>query len=203
MIWKPWDVAEEMRRAGWSSTEARSIGVAICRAESSLDDQATGYNYKKDAAGNYVLDSNGQRIILSRDRGLFQINDKFHPACTDEMAYDPIQNIAYARKVYVDRSFTWNPWSTFTNGAYKQYLWAGQISVEVAQLMRVLERDLRSAQGDLTTCQTAQEVSALEIERLHDHLAVAQKAATDALNDMDAAKARFNSWLAESGAIFS
>lgn len=75
----------------------------------------------------------------SRDRGLFQINDHWHPGVSDEEAFDPIRNAKYAYKIS-NGGKSWQPWSAYKNGSYKKYLnsyragaWDVQ-SDEVAQL---------------------------------------------------------------------
>jgi malate synthase len=54
----------------------------------------------------------------STDRGLFQINDKWHQDLSDSDAYDPVKNAAYAFKMSSGRWFT--PWAAYNSGAYKQ-----------------------------------------------------------------------------------
>jgi len=46
----------------------------------------------------------------SRDRGIFQINDKYHPL-TDEQAFDYKQNIDYAYRMFKNDNYTFaNRW---------------------------------------------------------------------------------------------
>lgn len=58
----------------------------------------------------------------SRDRGLFQINDRWHPNVTDDCAYNALCNIKAARQIYKDWNHTWNAWSAYKNGSYKSSL---------------------------------------------------------------------------------
>jgi len=44
----------------------------------------------------------------SIDRGLWQINNKYHPAVSDAQADDPVLATKYARKLYNSRG--WAPW---------------------------------------------------------------------------------------------
>jgi len=55
--------------------------------ESSFNPKATNYNAKSD----------------STDRGLFQINDKYHPECNDECAFDIEKAFNYYIKIYKDQ----------------------------------------------------------------------------------------------------
>lgn len=57
----------------------------------------------------------------SVDRGLWQINDYWHPEVSDDCAYRPLCN---ARNAYrISNGFTdFTPWSTFNNGAYLNHI---------------------------------------------------------------------------------
>lgn len=55
------------------------------------------------------------------DRGLWQINDYWHPEVTEAQAFDPKRNAAVAFQIFID-SGDWTPWSTFENGMYKDHL---------------------------------------------------------------------------------
>ena len=59
--------------------------------------------------------------IGSGSRGLWQVYGKVHPQYNNDGTYDPLTN---ARAAYqISSSGTnFNPWSTYTNGAYKSYL---------------------------------------------------------------------------------
>lgn len=57
----------------------------------------------------------------SRDRGPWQINDKWHPEVGDSCAFDLACSAGAAYRISNQgKSFT--PWATFNNGAYKQHL---------------------------------------------------------------------------------
>lgn len=57
----------------------------------------------------------------STDRGLFQINDRWHPDLSDQDAYKARPNIAYAFKIsWGGTSFI--PWMAFTSGAYLKFV---------------------------------------------------------------------------------
>jgi len=57
----------------------------------------------------------------SRDRGLWQINDHWHPEVSDACAFDPACN---ARAAYViSNGWTdFSPWSTYVSGAYQRFM---------------------------------------------------------------------------------
>lgn len=64
----------------------------------------------------------------STDRGLFQINSKFHVDLADDEAFKPIPNAAYAYKISSGRHFT--PWAAYNSGAYLKYMplvWATRV----------------------------------------------------------------------------
>jgi murein DD-endopeptidase MepM/ murein hydrolase activator NlpD len=81
-----------------------STAVAVALAESGGNPAAVGVN------------GDG-----SRDRGLWQINSRWHPEVSDACAFDPSCN---ARAAYViSNGWTdFGPWTTYSSGAYRQYL---------------------------------------------------------------------------------
>ena len=81
------------------------VAAAIAMAESSGDPLAVGINRKP----------------RSRDRGLFQINSRWHPEVSDRCAFDVRCNAEEAYRIS-DGGRDWGAWSTWHNGAYKQYL---------------------------------------------------------------------------------
>lgn len=77
------------------------LAVAVARAESGLKANAINVN-------------NGG----SKDRGLYQWNDKYHPEITDEMAFDPEVATDLFLKAVKDGHLSW--WSASRAG-WKQY----------------------------------------------------------------------------------
>lgn len=75
--------------------------VAVALAESAGRTEATGYNPGPPA---------------SYDRGLWQINNYYHPTVTDSQAYDPV-GCAQAAYRISHGGVDWDPWTTFDNGA--------------------------------------------------------------------------------------
>lgn len=57
----------------------------------------------------------------TRDRGLWQINDYWHPEVSEQQAFDPVQNAKAAYDIS-SQGTDWDQWSTWENGAYKDYL---------------------------------------------------------------------------------
>lgn len=90
-------------QAGFTGNGLDTI-VAIAQAESGLNTLAQGRN------------TDG-----SLDRGILQINSRFHAEVSDSCAYDP--GCAFQQGFRISnggKSFT--PWSTYNNGAYLRYL---------------------------------------------------------------------------------
>ncbi len=61
----------------------------------------------------------------SIDRGLWQINNHWHPEVTDAEAHDPLASAQAAYRIS-SGGRDWTPWSTFNSGAYRNHLVAAQ-----------------------------------------------------------------------------
>ncbi len=81
-----------------------SIIVAIAQAESGLNTNAKNVN------------TDG-----SIDRGIVQINNKWHPEVSDACAYDPACAFQSAYKIS-SKGTNFSPWATYTSGKYTQYM---------------------------------------------------------------------------------
>ncbi|MFE9655919.1 RICIN domain-containing protein [Micromonospora sp. NPDC006431] len=79
------------------------VAVAVAMAESSCNPSATGQNPG------------------SIDRGLWQINNYWHPEVSDACAYQ-VQCNANAAWNISNHGSNWTPWSTYNNGAWRNYL---------------------------------------------------------------------------------
>ncbi|MEV4313489.1 FG-GAP-like repeat-containing protein [Actinocrispum sp. NPDC049592] len=90
------------RNAGFTG-EDFVTAVAVAMAESRCDPAARGSNPG------------------SVDRGLWQINDKYHPEVSDACAYNAQCNANAAYRIS-DRGTDWTQWSTYENETYKQFL---------------------------------------------------------------------------------
>lgn len=92
------------QQAGFTGQSLQDI-VAIAMAES----------------GGNTLASNTVGNSAGTDRGVLQINSFFHPDVTDACAYDPACSFRSAFNIS-NQGTNFNPWVTFTSGAYKKFL---------------------------------------------------------------------------------
>jgi len=72
------------------------LAIRVARCESNLNPNAININ--KDG---------------SKDRGLYQINSKWHPEVSDEEAFDPVFSIKFFCKAYKEGHLDW--WNTTKN----------------------------------------------------------------------------------------
>lgn len=91
--------------------------VAIAWAESGLRTNAVGHNGPTPGCPNG-----------SRDRGLWQINDCYHPQVSDAQAFDALGN-AQAMFEISQGGRAWNAWVTYTEGFYRDYQHVAEIAV--------------------------------------------------------------------------
>jgi len=90
------------RNAGFTG-EDFVTAVAVAMAESRCDPLARGSNPG------------------SIDRGLWQINDRYHPEVSDACAYNAQCNANAAYRIS-DGGTDWTPWSTYQSRSYRQFL---------------------------------------------------------------------------------
>lgn len=102
---KPREIAKLAYDAGWTDAKKLVVAIAIALAESNGYEHRWHDNTDKD--GN----------VVSRDRGLWMINDKAHPNISDERAYNAWEATKVARGLYGIHGF--EPWSSYGNGQYK------------------------------------------------------------------------------------
>ncbi|MDT7782534.1 MAG: hypothetical protein QOF58_953 [Pseudonocardiales bacterium] len=93
------------RTAGFTG-ERLVVAVAVGMAESRCDPSA-----------RYVNSDSHNSV----DRGLWQINDYWHPEVSDSCAYNAACNAREAYKIS-DQGSDWSPWSTYKSGRYKQFV---------------------------------------------------------------------------------
>jgi hypothetical protein len=93
--------------------ENAAIAGAIGMAESGGDPQNIGYNPGPPA---------------SRDRGLWQINDYYHPDVSDQCAFDPTCN-AHAMYTISSGGTNWTPWATYNNGLHLPFMAAAEAAL--------------------------------------------------------------------------
>jgi len=97
------------QQAGFSGSGLNTI-VAIAQAESGLNTLAQGHN------------TDG-----SLDRGILQINSRWHSEVSDGCAYDPLCAFQQGFRIS-NRGTSFTPWSTYTSGAYLRYLTSASTS---------------------------------------------------------------------------
>ena len=95
-------VAGYWKRGGGSSSSCPTA-VAVAWAESHGNPRARGNN-----PGSY-------------DRGLWQINSKWHPDVSDSCAYDAACNAKNAVRISSGGS-RWSPWATYNHGKHNKYM---------------------------------------------------------------------------------
>lgn len=110
-----------------------ATAVAVAMAESGGNTTARAYNYRdrmgvKRASSTPPAPGTYQVGSLSVDRGLWQLNSRWHPEVSDTMADDPV--IATREAFRISAGFTsWRPWATYNNGAYRRWLTAAEAAV--------------------------------------------------------------------------
>ena len=57
----------------------------------------------------------------SRDRGVWQINSKWHSEVSDAQAFNPATCAQQAARISSNGT-NWTPWTTYNNGAYNQFM---------------------------------------------------------------------------------
>jgi hypothetical protein len=91
--------------------------VALMTAESQRYPGAWHHNIKE------TLNQDGEVVattIDSTDRGLFQVNNKWHDDLSDEDAYKALPNARYASHLS-NRGDHFAAWAAYTSGAYLRY----------------------------------------------------------------------------------
>ena len=96
-------VASYWKSAGGSSSTCQTA-VAVANPESNFDCSATYTN-----TGGSI------------DRGLWQINDYWHPEISDSCAFDCQCNANGAYSISSGGK-DWTPWATYNSGAYEKYM---------------------------------------------------------------------------------
>lgn len=86
------------------------IACAVCSAESGRRYWAHGHNPPTPGCSGGSI-----------DRGLWQINDCYHPRVSDRCSYEPQCN-ASAMWDISSHGRNWHPWSSYNAGTYKRFL---------------------------------------------------------------------------------
>jgi hypothetical protein len=131
------DLAKIIDDAGFPAGVPQAKAIAIVCAESGRQTNVVYVN--SDA-------------FSSRDRGLWQINDHWHPEITDDEAFDPIASTAAALSISKGGT-DFSPWSTYENGAYGGHLEAARVALDALSRIKKLQATLDTA----TSAETADE----------------------------------------------
>jgi hypothetical protein len=86
------------------------VAIAVGLAESGCNPSAVNYNGPTSGCPNG-----------STDRGLWQINNCYHPEVSDACAYQAQCNADAAWNIS-SQGTNWSPWSTYNSGAWKSYV---------------------------------------------------------------------------------
>jgi hypothetical protein len=98
----PRELAHWCYKAGWKDTHNLMTAVCICLAESQGFEKATNENRTDDGR------------VLSVDRGVFQINNKAHPWCSDAQAFDAEGCCRAGYRVWKNRGGSFNAWAAYS-----------------------------------------------------------------------------------------
>jgi len=82
-----------------------NTAVAVAHAESGFDPEQKNLN-------------DGHSL----DRGVFQINQKYHSEVSNLCAFDAKCNIDAANRIFKANGSSFNQWSAYNNGSYLQFL---------------------------------------------------------------------------------
>jgi len=115
------DEATRYATAAGFQGDALAIVVAIAQAESGLRPLVIADNLTSGEASVRYRGDPPPEGVSSSDRGILQINDRWHPEVTDDEAFDPAA--AFVAGYAVSHSGSdFTPWSTYKNGAYQRFL---------------------------------------------------------------------------------
>lgn len=151
-------VAGYWRSNGGSSSTCQ-LAVAVAQAESGFNCLASN------TQGNYPNDST--------DRGLWQINDYWHPDVSNSCAYDCACNAKETVRISRGGS-DWTPWAAYNSGAHNQYMSAaaghcaaafrGDLNATIEMTKRAQADDCASVVGG--TCMPTSSCSTSTIPNL-------------------------------------
>lgn len=119
-ILAPLDLQAVLRAAGFRYGDGLDIAYAVICAESGKDAGVTGpiVSYNPLSIGN----PDG-----SIDRGLCQLNSKYHPEVSDDQAYTPISACIAMRRIYAESGKSFGQWVGYTSGAFRRYMTEAQL----------------------------------------------------------------------------
>lgn len=132
------DVAKLLDDANFPSGEPLARGVAVVAAESGRDPA------NKNTAGN---------TPPSTDRGLWMINDYWHPEVSDACAYDAACATREAFRLSKG-GLDYGAWAAWNNGSYDKHMAAARVALDGLQRIKRLQVQVAALQaqvGSLTT----------------------------------------------------
>lgn len=115
---QPNTIAGYATQAGFSGNDLVTA-VAVALAESGGDSKA----YNPEVAAGAPIGKGSY--------GLWQIYLHAHPEFANDDLYDPQVNADDAYEIYAKAGNSFQPWSTFKNGAYQAHLTVAQSSISV------------------------------------------------------------------------
>jgi hypothetical protein len=97
----------------------------------------------------------------SRDRGLWQINDKYHPEVTDEEAFDPYKAAEAAWEIS-GHGANFGAWTTWGNGLAHQKMELAWLAIRCSDAIdraTKAESDLKATRIGLDACTAARDLA--------------------------------------------
>lgn len=186
------DVAQVMYDQGFRGSSGVN-GLAVVGAETagSFDEMIVHVNVGGTKPG-------------SRDRGLWAINDQWHPEVTDECAFDPVCSTAEAWRLS-KQGTSYGAWATFTNNSYERYLPIARVAWEAAKRHRAdaafaasLAEDVKDLEGQvsdlLRQLADTQRIATEQTTRADQAAALNIQLSAD-LEPLKAEVARFDAWV--------
>jgi hypothetical protein len=156
-VLSPLDVMQYMWDAGFRYNAGLVNGLAVAYAETAgtLDPKITNQ------AGN---------TPPSTDRGLWQFNSYWHAEISDACAFDPVCATQQAYRIYKANG-SFNSWSAFNNGAYKNYMPAAYATYNCFVVVQSLRTDLANTKNTLASTQAQLTQAQNSITSLQNQLA--------------------------------
>ncbi|MGH3434506.1 MAG: transglycosylase SLT domain-containing protein [Thermocrispum sp.] len=108
----PADIAQHALDAGFRG-DALTTAVAVAMAESGGDPRAHNATPPDNSYGLWQINMLGGLGPARRDQFDLESNREL---------FRPSENAGAAKQIFDDAGDSWGPWSTYTNGAYRQYL---------------------------------------------------------------------------------
>lgn len=115
-------VESEISKYGWDT----ELALAVAKAESSCDANAKGdtdityYDCATEYEHDPALCQANQRLY-GYSVGVFQV--RILPGRENCDTFDVATNVACAYEIYIEDGESFEPWSGYTTGKYKQYYW--------------------------------------------------------------------------------